>query len=163
NFDLSPRLCSDHFAFRFTGYIQILRAGAYTFFLNSDDGSQLFIGTNLVVNNGGLHSAREISGVINLQPGLQPIRVLFFENTRAELREVSWQGPGFARQPIPDSTLYRNAASELAPEFLGAGTVARETDFLYAYAPSIMYDETEGLYKWWACYNGPLSTGGGDY
>jgi signal transduction histidine kinase len=43
NFDLAPRTRDDHVALQFSGFIQIPREGAYTFWLNSDDGSRLYI------------------------------------------------------------------------------------------------------------------------
>lgn len=44
NFDLSVISRSEHVGLRFTGYLQIPRDGLYTFYLTSDDGSQLFVG-----------------------------------------------------------------------------------------------------------------------
>ena len=45
NFDLSVMTRPEHVGLEFTGYLQIPRDGLYTFFLTSDDGSRLFIGT----------------------------------------------------------------------------------------------------------------------
>ncbi len=44
NFDLSVMSRSEHVGLRFTGYLQTPRDGLYTFYLKSDDGSQLFLG-----------------------------------------------------------------------------------------------------------------------
>jgi signal transduction histidine kinase len=44
NFDLGVLNRSEHVGLRFTGYLQVPRDGLYTFYLTSDDGSQLFIG-----------------------------------------------------------------------------------------------------------------------
>jgi signal transduction histidine kinase len=44
NFDLNVMSRTEHVGLQFTGYIQIPRDGLYTFYLKSDDGSQLFIG-----------------------------------------------------------------------------------------------------------------------
>ncbi|HLX95628.1 MAG TPA: ATP-binding protein [Verrucomicrobiae bacterium] len=44
NFDLSVMSRSEHVGLRFTGYLQVPRDGLYTFYLKSDDGSQLFLG-----------------------------------------------------------------------------------------------------------------------
>src|SRR5579859_1930550 len=43
NFDLGVKSRNEHVGLQFTGYLQIPRAGLYTFYLTSDDGSQLFI------------------------------------------------------------------------------------------------------------------------
>jgi signal transduction histidine kinase len=44
NFDLGVMSRNEHVGLQFTGYLQIPRDGLYTFYLTSDDGSQLFIG-----------------------------------------------------------------------------------------------------------------------
>jgi signal transduction histidine kinase len=44
NFDLGVISRTEHVGLRFTGYLQVPRDGLYTFYLTSDDGSQLFIG-----------------------------------------------------------------------------------------------------------------------
>ncbi len=45
NFDLSILPRTEHVAVRFTGELAVPRAGLYTFFTESDDGSQLFVGS----------------------------------------------------------------------------------------------------------------------
>ena len=50
------------------------------FSTTSDDGSKLWVGGTLVVNNDGLHGPAKRSGPIHLQPGYYPITVTFFEN-----------------------------------------------------------------------------------
>jgi signal transduction histidine kinase len=44
NFDLDVRTRDEHVALQFTGFLEVPRAGLYTFFLRSDDGSRLFVG-----------------------------------------------------------------------------------------------------------------------
>ncbi len=105
-FDLTPRNRNDQFAFRFKGKLSIARAGAYTFFTTSDDGSQLFINNTLVVNNDGLHAPTELSGTINLTAGEHDIVATIFEQGGGELLTVSYQGPGLTKRAIPASKLY---------------------------------------------------------
>lgn len=45
NFDVSYRVRPEHTALCFSGCIQVPKAGTYTFYLTSDDGSQLKVGT----------------------------------------------------------------------------------------------------------------------
>ncbi len=63
----------------FRGYIDIPQDGIYSFVLNSDDGSVLWIGTELVIDNDGWHSALEKSGQAALRKGLHPIEVRYFD------------------------------------------------------------------------------------
>ena len=96
---------ADYYAYRYTGYITVPTNGTYTFYTRSDDGSKLYIGDTEVVNNDGLHSAREQSGSIGLKAGKHPITVTFFEKAGHSILDVSWQGPGFSKQIIPADVL----------------------------------------------------------
>jgi hypothetical protein len=62
-----------------TGYLDVAAAGTYTFALNSDDGSLLFIDGSLVVDNGGAHAPRVTIGSANLTAGRHCFEVQFFE------------------------------------------------------------------------------------
>ena len=106
-FDLAPRTRERQFALRFRGYIRIPRDGAYRLFTRSDDGSRLWIGDRLVVDNDGLHSSHERSGVIALAAGLHPITVAMFEQGGGFELSVSWSGPDLPKQIVPASALFR--------------------------------------------------------
>jgi alpha-L-fucosidase len=106
SFEYSPRENEEHFGFSFTGFIKIPKDGVYHFFTKSDDGSLLFIGEKMVVDNDGLHGAYEQEGDIALRAGFHSIKVAFFEKTGGDFLEVSWKGPGFEKQIIPASVLF---------------------------------------------------------
>lgn len=63
----------------YRGYISVSFPGLYTFETESDEGSRLYIGDQLVVDNDGLHAMRSASGVVGLQPGMHSVRVEYFE------------------------------------------------------------------------------------
>jgi uncharacterized repeat protein (TIGR03806 family) len=107
-FDISLRDRDNDFGFRFTGWIRIDTAGSYTFYTNSDDGSQLFIDGGLVVDNGGLHPPQEVSGAITLSTGYHEIEVTMFERGGGQVLDVSWQGPDTSgiKQAISSSRLF---------------------------------------------------------
>lgn len=107
NFNLAPRLTNGKFGLVFSGFVNIPTTGRYTFTTQSNDGSKLFIGDKLVVNNDGKHSAREKSGSIQLQSGRQPISVQYFNNGGSYVLNVYWKGPGVSKQLIPSSRLFR--------------------------------------------------------
>lgn len=106
DFDRKPRKQEEHFGFRYKGFISIPTEGAYRFFTNSDDGSDLSIGDTRVVDNDGLHSLKEASGVIALGAGLHPITVDFFEKSGGQDLEVWWEGPGIPKQKIPFTAFF---------------------------------------------------------
>lgn len=106
NFDISPRLRNDYFAFVFEGQIAIGEAGDYIFYTKSDDGSKLYIDDVEVVNHDGLHGATEKSGAIELSSGVHSIRVAYYEQTGAgEMLEVRYEGASISKQLIPDMAL----------------------------------------------------------
>ena len=55
NFDINLRNRDENFGFQFYGYIDVAKAGTYTFYTMSDDGSKLYIDGREVVDNDGLH------------------------------------------------------------------------------------------------------------
>ncbi len=108
-FDLSVKKRPAVFAVRYTGLIEIATEGRYTFFLNSDDGSRLTVGTEVVVDHDGPHPPCEKSGQAILKPGLHRIRVEFFDCGGANSLTVGFEGPATPRQPIPSAVLRRPA------------------------------------------------------
>jgi hypothetical protein len=108
NFEMSERQQNDYFSFLYTGYLDVPVSGEYRLYTRSDDGSQLFIGDTLVVDNNGLHGARTRYGDIGLKAGKHAITVAFFERTSSQTLEVWWEGPDGQEVPIPDDALYTN-------------------------------------------------------
>ncbi|MFK7967098.1 MAG: RICIN domain-containing protein [Burkholderiaceae bacterium] len=104
-FGLTPRTRNDQFGFRFTGRLNIDIAGEYTFFTASDDGSQLFINGELIVDNDGLHGVVTESGRVELAAGTHDIVVTYFERGGGERLTVSYAGPVGPRQSIPIKAL----------------------------------------------------------
>lgn len=121
NFTLEPRTQEEYFNFEFTGYLFIAEAGNYYFYLNSDDGSRLYIDGNQVVDFDGTHgrsSANEGFGVrspsaVSLSAGPHDIRVIFFEYTSGQSLDVAYQGADTdnAKKKIPDAALTSGTAS----------------------------------------------------
>jgi len=103
---ISPRDTADFYYLSFRGYIQVPVDGVYTFYVSSDDGSQLFIGGRGIVTNDGVHGVVEKSGQAALQAGLHSLEVRFFEYNHAEVLEISWEGPGLPRQKIPGKAFF---------------------------------------------------------
>ncbi|HEY3324432.1 MAG TPA: HEAT repeat domain-containing protein [Planctomycetota bacterium] len=79
NFDLSKREQDENYAFKFTGFLNVTQKAIYSFSTNSDDGSRLLIGDKVVVDSDGCHGEQEVIGKLELEPGMHPITVLFFQ------------------------------------------------------------------------------------
>lgn len=72
----------ENFAIRFRGKLAIDTPGLYHFGLYSDDGSKLYIGGTLVVDNDGIHPAMGKQGSITLTAGMHPVEIHYFQGPR---------------------------------------------------------------------------------
>ncbi len=105
-FDLSPRKKAEYFGFEYTGYIRIPEDEVYAFFTDSDDGSRLYIGDALVVDNDGLHGAQEKRGTVALEAGIHPIRVTYFNKTGGLDLKIHLASTKLQKQLIPAGILF---------------------------------------------------------
>jgi hypothetical protein len=76
------------FAIDYSGRFWAEKSGEYDFSLTSDDGSNLYIDGELVVDNDGIHSTRERSGTVRLSRGAHDIRVSYFQGPGSEVALV---------------------------------------------------------------------------
>ena len=107
SFDLSVRPRETGFALRYRGYIRVPATGVYHFHLTSDDGSRMWVGETLLIDNDGPHGAKEVSAPVALEGGWHPITVGMFQATGGLELQVSWSGPGIARERVPAAALGR--------------------------------------------------------
>jgi hypothetical protein len=109
NFSLNKiTLPQGSYAMQFHSFIQIDKGGKYTFYINSNDGSQLFIDDKLLIDNGGEHGAREISNSIELQPGRHSIRADYFQAGGGKVLTVSYESAEINKEFLPESNLFKN-------------------------------------------------------
>ncbi|MEO6949771.1 MAG: alkaline phosphatase family protein [Ginsengibacter sp.] len=100
---------TDNFGVVFEGYIDIDSSGKYTFYTASDDGSELYIDGNEVVNNDGSHGVISNSGDIELTKGRHAIRVEYFNSLGGFWLDAYYKGPGLCKQIIPANKLFLTA------------------------------------------------------
>lgn len=105
NFLLDVAESRENFALMFEGVLRVEQAGAYTFYLISDDGSLLYLDGEPVVDNGGYHGMETESGTVELEVGMVPLRLHYYQGGGGKGLEVEWSGPGFDRQPVPADVL----------------------------------------------------------
>lgn len=98
----------ENFFFHYESLIRITEEGMYTFFTESDDGSNLYIHGEKIVDNDGTHSMRERSGKVILKKGYHPISVDFFQKGGGKGLNVSYEGPVTSKQIIPANVLFRS-------------------------------------------------------
>jgi alpha-N-arabinofuranosidase len=63
----------------FNGFLKIENSGMYSFFLSSDDGSNLIIDNKSIILNDGFHGVVEREGIVYLDKGYHAIEVNFFQ------------------------------------------------------------------------------------
>ena len=95
----------DFFALRFVGKIKVPKRGKFNFYLNSDDGSRLFIDGSMVVNNDERHSEQTVVGTIRLEAGLHDLEVQYFQHDGNKKLELLWAGPGASYSEVPPANL----------------------------------------------------------
>ncbi len=107
-FDIGLRSREEMCAIAFEGYIQVPQDGLYTFALVSDDGSQLALHGDRIVDNDGLHGMLRAEGKAALRAGFHPLRVTWFNARGGAGLEVRWSGPGVGRDVlISNDALFR--------------------------------------------------------
>jgi hypothetical protein len=90
--------------------LKVPSSGSYQFTLRSDDGANLYINGNKVVDNDGLHAVRDRSGNIVLTAGkTYDIRIAYYQGPRYRIAlELFWTPPGSTtRSYIPAELLSR--------------------------------------------------------
>ncbi|VAX26294.1 beta-galactosidase [hydrothermal vent metagenome] len=97
-----------HYALLLIGSLHIKVAGEYTFYCGSNDGSKLYIGDKLLVDNDGGHGYQEKEGTINLDKGVHKIEVRYFQKGGGQELKVSWKGPEFKKREISKEYLSNN-------------------------------------------------------
>ena len=97
-----------HYALLLLGSITIKKEGEYTFYCGSNDGSKLYIGDRLLIDNDGGHGYQEKYGKINLDKGKHKIEVRYFQQGGGQELKVSWQGPKFEKRELTKEDLSGN-------------------------------------------------------
>jgi hypothetical protein len=104
---------ADHFYVRWTGILRVPKAGKFTFFLESSDGSRLQLGGRTVLENGGVHGMEEKSAEMDLKAGDQEIEIQFFENVGEFGCRLSWESEGMAKEIVPAKVLFHKKDKDL--------------------------------------------------
>ena len=96
-----------NFALRMESFLQIDKDGNYSFYITSNDGSNLFIDNRLLIDNDGEHGAKEMSKAVYLNKGRHPIRVEYFQTGGGKVLSVSYSSDEISYRPIPSSLLFK--------------------------------------------------------
>ncbi len=106
SFDIGKAEVEDHFAFVFDTYIKIPEKDVYTFYLQSDDGSRLFVDDQMVVDNDGGHSVKTEKGFVGLEKGYHHLKLLYFEDYMGQKLEVGIESSTIKKSVINEQMLF---------------------------------------------------------
>lgn len=105
NFDLDPLCKEEKCGMIWKGYLFVPETRGYQFFLESDDGSQLELDGQVVVNNDGDHGMEEKTGNAYLQQGWHQLRLVYFNSGGGSGLKVQYAPMGGVREPLPAQAL----------------------------------------------------------
>jgi len=87
-------------AYIFTGTLRAPKEGDYLFTVYSDDGSQLFLNGDRIVDNDGKHDFEPMTGKIHLSEGQHDFKLTYFNNNWGKGLLVQYEGPQMPWQPL---------------------------------------------------------------
>ncbi|MFE7215521.1 LamG-like jellyroll fold domain-containing protein [Streptomyces sp. NPDC057611] len=125
--DLLPTLrayagTTDNVAVRWTGRLQVPSDGVYTFYIKGDNGFRMSLDGASVIDHWTTDwDVQTTSEAITLTAGLHDLAVDYNQGNGGAYLHTEWSGPGFSRQPVPDSALHLPAGFAPAD---AKGTVA---------------------------------------
>ncbi|HOQ90558.1 MAG TPA: PA14 domain-containing protein, partial [Candidatus Hydrogenedentes bacterium] len=101
-------LGAENFSARWLGKVEAPLSGDYTFYVTSDDGVDLRVNGQLLINLlSQAQSPTEYSGTVSLTAGRKYfIDLQYNEFTGGAVCQLSWSGPGISKQIIPMNRLY---------------------------------------------------------
>ncbi len=109
------------FSVQWLGYFKPATTETYTFYLNSDDASFMWIGAdavtgfstaNALINNGGSHPPAEVSGSIALTAGTYyAVRIQFGEDLGGDVMEFNYETPTIAKTTNVTGKVFYNPAT----------------------------------------------------
>ena len=94
----TPGNRQDKISARWSGYLDIEKAGDYRFHLRAENEGHIWVDDKLVVS--GTYRGHEPSGVVKLEPGLHTFRALFREWQGEASMVIHWDGPDIVKQPL---------------------------------------------------------------
>jgi hypothetical protein len=111
NYDLR-QFDEEWFGIDYQGAFFVKTPGVYRFFLESDDGAQLFIDGKRIINNDGIHAVQEEEVDVSLTAGQHTIRVPYFQGPQPYVSLVLKVKPPKEKKQVFDMTKFRPPTEE---------------------------------------------------
>jgi len=150
------RLRDNNFALRFVGCVLAPVDGSYTFTTTSDDGSQLHIGGNIVVDNPSAGSTTSVSNEVALNKGLHEVVVTYYQASGSHALATEWiapmRGRTFAVTADEGNVYAADAGSNDFVEF----EFELPADGVFRFSPSVQGPSADSDSFWVQLNDGPL-------
>jgi hexosaminidase len=91
------------FSLVYQGFFKASGNGVYEFELRSDGGSLMYLGDDLLVDNGGYHGPRKTYAKVALKKGWHPFTVRYLPSSNPRVINAWFTNPGKVAQPLDDS------------------------------------------------------------
>ncbi|MFT3788022.1 MAG: PA14 domain-containing protein [Tepidisphaeraceae bacterium] len=103
---------ADQFSARWTGQVQTVEAGTYTFSVTADDGVRLWVNDTLLIDKWVDQSATTYTATITLTAASRVnLRMEYYEKTGNAVAKLGWRRPGqTATSAIPTGNLWSAAS-----------------------------------------------------
>jgi hypothetical protein len=132
----------------YDAWLSVPANNLYTLSTESDDGSRLYVGSTLLVDNDGLHGMTKKSAEIGLKAGRHHVRVEFFENAGGAGLIVRSQALGGVEAVVPAASWTRSVPCAADYNSSGGLSVQDIFDFLngwFAGAPAADFNHVNGV------------------
>ena len=94
------------FGYHYIGFINAPVDGRYIFYLESNDGSTLFINDELIIDNDGDHVLQTLYTEVALKKGFHSIKVNYFQMGGGKKLIVKWKNPISDIEELPAEVLF---------------------------------------------------------
>ncbi len=108
---------AEHYSIRWIGNIYLPKTGEYQFSTASDDGSELWLDEQRIVDNSGVHGLAERTAQVSLVKGFHALRIQYAQETGGAEFRAFWKPPQQKRQSLATALLLTRQPS--SAEFLG--------------------------------------------
>jgi len=104
--DLKAGQGAEAFGIVYRGFLQVPGDGIYTFYLDSNDGSKLYLKNQELIDNDGAHTSIEKSATVALRAGFYPLKIKYIQMGGRKTLKLRWKCSQFSKRAIDDGVLF---------------------------------------------------------
>ena len=90
----------------YEGYFKATADAVYTFYLESDDGSKLWIDNEELIDNDGMHGNELVTGGVALRKGFHSFKLAYVQGGGGATLEFNYRVGSENKKPVPSSLFY---------------------------------------------------------